>query len=253
MVWSARFLGVLVALGIAMVPALSSAMQQPIESRTLLEDQIDLVPDMKLCWDVRRGSLAAGSASPASGYQVHGWVVNYVVEGIEHFVYEDGREGIIGPGEAALFEADTPHRHESIGTGPRVNIAYELSCDPLPNSVANTGVIPGVEPGLHQIQVRERTWAPGAQTPVHIVSGPTTTYVLEGTIGRSLASGIDCPGPGEIYVSPVGELAQNTNIGDIPARTLDVDVWPVGETRTVPQTGVVLPSAAAPGACPRFQ
>ena len=243
----------LASVAMGMIPMVSySASQQPIETRTVVEQQVGQLPEGPLCWDVRRGSLASGSASPASGYHVHSWIVAYVLDGLEYFEYEDGRSGTIWPGQAGLFEAATPHRHVSIGASARTNVGFELTCDPQPNAIANTGVLPlEAGPIAYQIQVRERVWQPGARTPVHILSGPTTTLILEGTIARSTASGgIACSGPGELYVSPVGELAQNTNVSSGPARTLDVDLWPAGETRSVAQApGVQLPAPGA-GTCP---
>jgi quercetin dioxygenase-like cupin family protein len=237
------------------VPTISHAeVQQPIETATLLEQQVEALPSGPVCWDIRLGSTAPGSASPATGYHVHGLVVGYVSDGIQHFVYEDGRTGTIEPGQAGLFEADAAHRHESVGAVPTAIVAFELSCEPQPNSIGNTGVLP-IQGGSVplQLQVRERVWQPGAQTPVHMLSGPTTTYILEGTIARSTASGgVTCHGPGESYVSPVGDLAQNTNIGDVPARTVDVDIWPAGEVRSVAQPpGVEVPSPYE--ACPAME
>ena len=228
--------------------------QQGIETRTLLDEQLEQLPGGPVCWDARRGSLAPGSSSPATGYHVHGWVVAYIIEGIERFEYEDGRTGEVGPGQAILFEADVPHRHASIGEVARSNVGFELTCEPQPNAIGNTGALPGIheQPTAYQIQVRERTWQPGAQTPVHLLSGPTATLVLEGSIGRNTASGgVQCSGPGELYVSPVGELAQNTSAGPAPARTLDIDLWPAGEVRSQPQPAEIrLPTPYVEGACP---
>lgn len=229
----------LLVLTIGIFPGRSvSGAQIPIETKTLLEEQLERLPEASLCWDVRHGSLAPGGVSPAAGYHVHGWVVAYVFDGIERVEYEDGRVGTIEPGQAVLFEADTPHRHVSIGGVPRANVGFELTCQPQPNAVGNTGVLPGLVAGAgpYRLQVRERTWQPGARTPVHVISGPTSTYVLEGTIQRNTASdGVGCAAGGELYVSPVGELAQNTSVGSVAARTIDVDVWPAGEIRTAPQ------------------
>jgi len=241
------FAGVVGCLSIALfgmhLALLPAAAQQAIETRTLFDQRIERLPAGPLCWDVRRGSLAPGSGSPASGFHVHGWVVAYVFDGLERFQYDDGRADTIGPTQAALFEQGTPHRHESIGAVPRTNIGYELTCERLPNSIDNTGTLPGIRSGVpYQIQMRERVWPPGAQTPVHILSGPSATYVLEGTIARTTSSGTRRSGPGELYVSPVGELAQNTNVGAVPARTLDVDLWPAGEVRSTAQPGARLPS-----------
>lgn len=243
---------VLAAIGI-MTTVSSSASQQPIETHTLLEQQVDHLPDAPLCWDVRRGSLATGAAGPATGYHVHSWVVAYVFEGVEFTQYEEGRSGTVWPGQATLFEAAAPHRHVSIGAGPRTNVGFELTCEAQPNAIANSGALPALVPGggPYQLQVRERVWQPGGQTPVHVLSGPTTTLVLEGTIARKTASGgIVCSGPGDLYVSPVGELAQNTNVGSTPARTLDVDVWPAGEPRSVAQSPGVAVPGDEPVACP---
>lgn len=232
--------------------ASSLARQQPIETRTLLEERLELVPQGPSCWDVRSGSLSAGNASPATGYHVHGMVVTYVVDGVELIEWEEGTVVTLGPGQAAQIGENEPHRHESIGAGPRVNINFEMTCQTQPNSLGNTGPLPGIglEPGTYQIQARERSWQPGAQTPVHVLTGPTATYVLEGTIGRSTILEVACSGAGDLYVSPVGERAQNTNIGEVPARTLDVDVWPTGTLRSVPQPAAQLPIADATEACP---
>jgi quercetin dioxygenase-like cupin family protein len=162
-----------------------------------------------------------------------------------------GGSDTVGPGQAALFEADTPHRHDSVGTVPRSNVGFEMTCEPQPNSIGNTGNLP-VRSGAvaHEIQVRERIWHPGARTPVHVLSGPTATLVLEGTIQTTSTAGATCFGPGEIYVSPVDVVAQNINVGNVPARTLDVDLWPTGEIRSVPQPeDRLVPSAISPS-CP---
>jgi hypothetical protein len=150
--------------------------------------------------------------------------------------YEGGAQHTVGAGEGILLSAKTPHVHESMGAAPRTNIGFELTCERKEKSVANSGPLPGMRPEVpYQVQMRARTWPSGAKTPVHILSGPTTTYVLEGTIGRSTSSGTARSGPGELYVSPVGELAQNTCVSSTPCRTIDVDTWPSGETRSTPQ------------------
>lgn len=211
--------------------------QLAIQTKTLFEQRLEQLPQGPLCWDVRAGSLAPGSKSPATGSHTHGWVVNYVTAGAERVTYEGAASfTVVNAGEGILFQADKPHVHESVGTVPRTNIGFELTCQRQPNSVGNTGTLPGMRPGIpYQVQMRERTWPSGAQTPVHVLSGPTTTYVVEGTIGRSTASGAARSGSGELYVSPVGERAQNTCVSSTPCRTIDVDTWPSGETRSVAQ------------------
>jgi len=223
------------------VPAPTSA--PSIKTRTLFEQRVEQLPQQPLCWDVRTGSLAPGAKSPATGFHTHGWVVAYVTGGSERATYEKGPSYTVKAGEGILFEADKPHVHESIGTVPRTNIGFELTCQRQPKSVGNSGTLPGIRSGAvpYQVQLRERTWPSGAKTPVHILSGPTTTYVFEGTIGRSTSLGSARSGPGELYVSPVGELAQNTCVSSTPCRTLDVDTWPSGETRSVAQPGKTLP------------
>lgn len=165
--------------------------------------------------------------------------------GSERVTYDGGASSTVNAGEGILFAADKPHVHESIGTVPRANIAFELTCTRQTGSVATSGPLPGIRPGAvpYQVQGRERNWPSGAQTPVHKLSGPTTTYVLEGTIARVTASGAARSGPREVYVSPVGEIAQNTCVSSTACRTLDVDTWPTGETRSVSQPpDVRLPS-----------
>ncbi|MEK7214312.1 MAG: hypothetical protein AAB289_01780 [Chloroflexota bacterium] len=173
-------------------------------------------------------------------------MVAFVTGGAERVTYEaGGTPATVSAGQAGLFAAGSPHVHESIGGTPRTNIGFEMSCPRLSGSLANTGALPGIRTGQvsYSIQARERVWPAGSQTPVHILSGPTVTYVLEGTIARSTPGGITHSGPGELYVSPVGELAQNSNIVATPAHTLDVDLWPAGETRSVAQPPEVrLPS-----------
>lgn len=215
-----------------------------IKTRTLFEQRVEQLPQQPLCWDARTGSLAPGAKSSAKGFHTHGWVVAYVTGGSERVTYENGASYTVSAGGGILFEANKPHVHESIGTVPRTNIGFELTCQRQPKSVANSGTLPGIRSGTvpYQVQLRERTWPSGAKTPVHILSGPTTTYVLEGTIGRSTSSGAARSGAGEMYVSPVGELAQNTCVSSTPCRTLDVDTWPSGETRSVAQPGKTLPA-----------
>lgn len=215
-----------------------------IKTHTLFEQRVEQLRQQPLCWDVRTGSLAPGAKSPTTGFHRHGWVVAYVTGGAERVTYEGGASFTVNAGGGILFEADKPHVHESIGTVPRTNIGFELTCQRQPKSVGNSGTLPGIRSGAvpYQVQLRERTWPSGAKTPVHILSGPTTTYVLEGTIGRSTSSGTARSGRGEIYVSPVGELAQNTCVSSTPCRTLDVDTWPSGETRSVAQPGKTLPA-----------
>ena len=183
----------LVSTVVAVVPTAVSggAQPPPIEARTLLDTRVDKLPAGSLCWDVRSGRLAPGSSSPAAGYHTHGLVVSYVFDGVERVVYEDGRALTLGSGEAALIEQGVSHRHESVGAEARTNLNYELTCEAQAGSLANTGVLPGVrsELGTHRIQVRERVWPSGAGTPVHVISGPTSTYVVEGTIRRDTASG----------------------------------------------------------------
>lgn len=226
--------------------ASSAGAQEPIKTRTLFEARIDLPAERPLCWDVRQGSLAPGAKAPPTGFHTHGWVVAFVTGGAERVAYEaGGTPATVSAGQAGLFAAGSPHVHESIGDTPRTNIGFEMSCSRLSGSLANTGALPGIRTGQvsYSIQARERVWPPDSQTPVHILSGPTATYIVEGTIARSTAAGITHSGPGELYVSPVGELAQNSNIGGTPARTLDVDLWPAGETRSVAQPPEVrLPS-----------
>ncbi|HEY3117714.1 MAG TPA: hypothetical protein VGK54_13305 [Chloroflexota bacterium] len=218
----------------AATSAASSSLQQPIATGTLLETQV-VMPEGSVCWDVRSGSLAPASSSPASGFHTHGLVITFVVDGIEQIEYQDGSVVTLGPGEAGLIDDAVPHRHVSVGTTPRTNFNFELSCEPLANSRGNTGPLPIWRgPAVpYRVQVRQRTWQPGAQTAVHTLSGPTATYVLEGIIGRSTTDGVGCSGAGELYVSPVGQVAQNTNVGESPARTLDVDLWPMGGIRTI--------------------
>lgn len=214
-----------------------------IQTRTLFEQRVNQLPQQPLCWDVRTGSLAPGAKSPATGFHTHGWVVAYVTGGVERVTYEGGASFIVNPGGGILFEAGKPHVHESVGTVPRTNIGFELTCQRQPNSTGTSGPLPGIRSGPvpYQVQLRERTWQSGAQTPVHILSGTTTTYVLEGTIGRSTTSGSARSGPGDVYVSPVGELAQNTCVSSTSCRTLDLDTWPSGETRSIPQADRRLP------------
>lgn len=231
-----RITVLLVAMAMAAVPGVASSdVQQPIATETLLERQAAM-PEGPVCWDVRSGSLAPASSSPPSGFHTHGLVVTYVMEGIEQIEYEDGNMVTLGPGEAGLIDEAIPHRHVSVGATARTNLNFELSCEPLTNSQGNTGALPiwRGPAAPYQVQLRQRTWQAGAQTAVHTLSGPTATYVLEGTIGRSTTDGVGCSGAGELYVSPVGQIAQNTNVGERPARTLDVDLWPVGGIRTIP-------------------
>ena len=249
MLRSSLVTGGLLLLGLALAGETPAARgQEPIQTGTLLEARIERLPDGPVCWDIRRGSLAPGAKSPATGFHVHGWVVAYVTGGIERVTYEGGASTTLEADRAGLFAAGSPHVHESIGTVPRTNIGFEMSCERLPNSQGNSGTLPGIRSGpvVYQVQLRERVWPPGSQTPVHILSGPTTTFVLEGTIARSTSAGLQESGSGTVYVSPVGELAQNTNVGSTPARTLDLDVWPVGDTRSVAQPPEVrLPSPFA--------
>lgn len=176
------------------VMVFGSSAQEPIETLTLLQQRLEGLPEGAICWDVRRGSLAQGMSSPANGNHVHGLVVSYVFDGFEDFAYEDGRSDTVGPGQAALFEADTPHRHDSVGTVPRTNVGFEMTCEPQPNSIGNTGDLPVRSGGIqHEIQVRERIWQPGARTPVHVLSGPTATLVLEGTIQSGSARPVPRP------------------------------------------------------------
>ena len=214
-----------------------------IQTRTLFEQRVDQLPQQPLCWDVRTGSLAPKAKSPATGFHTHGWVVAYMTGGAERVTYEGGASFTVDAGGGILFEAGKPHVHESVGTVPRTNIGFELTCQRQPNSTGTSGPLPGIRSGPvpYQVQLRERTWPSGAQTPVHILSGPSTTYIREGTIGRSTSSGTARSGPGDLYVSPVGELAQNTCVSSTPCRTLDVDTWPSGEIRTVAQPGKTLP------------
>lgn len=214
-----------------------------IQTRTLFEQRVDQLPQQPLCWDVRAGSLAPGAKSPATGFHTHGWVVAHVTGGAERVTYEGGASFTVNAGGGILFAAAKPHFHESVGTVPRTNIGFELTCQRQPKSIGTSGPLPGIRSGAvpYQVQLRGRTWPSGAQTPVHILSGPTTTYVLEGTIGQSTASRSARSGPGDLYVSPVGELAQNTCVSSTPCRTLDVDTWPSGETRSVAQPGKILP------------
>lgn len=223
-------------------PAGAPASAPTIKTRTLFEQRLERLAEPPLCWDVRTGSLAPGAKSPATGFHSHGWVVAYVTGGAERVTYENGPSHTVSAGEGILFEANKPHFHESTGAAPRTNIAFELTCKRQPKSAGNSGALPGIRSAVpYQVQLRERTWEPGAKTPVHLLSGPTTTYVLEGTIGRSTSSGTARSGPGEIYVSPVGELAQNSCVSSTACRTLDVDVWPSGETRSVAQRDKTLP------------
>ncbi|MBI2986486.1 MAG: hypothetical protein HYY45_06945 [Deltaproteobacteria bacterium] len=225
----------------APIPTPTSA--PSIKTGTLFEQRVAQLPQQPLCWDVRTGSLAPGAKSPATGFHRHGWVVAYLTGGAERVTYEGGASSTVKAGGGILFEAEKPHVHESVGTVPRTNIGFELTCKRQPNSTGTSGTLPGIRSGAvpYQVQLRERTWPSGAKTPVHILSGPTTTYVLEGTIGRSTSSGTARSGPGEVYVSPVGEIAQNTCVSSTPCRTLDVDTWPSGEIRTVAQPGKILP------------
>lgn len=226
------------------VPATGTPVSAPsIKTRTLFEQRVEQLPQQPLCWDVRTGSLAPGAKTPATGFHTHGWVVAYVSGGTERVTYEKGASYTVSAGGGILFEANKPHVHESIGTVPRTNVGFELTCQRQPRSVGNSGTLPGIRSGAvsYQVQLRERTWPSGAKTPVHILSGPTTTYVLEGTIGRSTSSGTARSSAAELYVSPVGELAQNTCVGSTPCRTLDVDMWPSGETRSVAQPDKTLP------------
>lgn len=233
------------------VPSQATAAPAPIETRTLFETRIELPVERPLCWDVRQGSLAPGSKSPATGFHTHGWVVAYVTGGAERVTYEGGKGvATLTAGQAGLFAAGSPHLHESIGPTARTNIGFELSCQRLTGSQGNTGPLPGIRPGqvAYQIQARVREWPVGSQTAVHLLSGPTATYVIEGAIARATPAGIAQSSAGELYVSPVGELAQNTNIGSTPARTLDVDLWPAGETRSVAQPPEIrLPSPLSVG------
>jgi quercetin dioxygenase-like cupin family protein len=232
--------------------------QPSIETKTVLEAQVDQLPGGSACWDVRRGSLAPGAASPAAGYHTHGLVATYVLDGTERIEYEDGHSAVVSAGEAALISDGVAHRHESVGATPRTNLNFELTCERQANSLGNTGPLPGVngDLGSHRIQVRERQWPAGAQTPIHVISGPTSTYVLAGAIQRDSASaGIACSQAGELYVSPVGELAQNSNVGSEMARTVDLDIWPAGEIRTAPQPAEVRvwhksPEVGVAAACP---
>lgn len=239
-------LGGVVLLGLAFASEAPAARgQEPIESRTILEARVDRLPEGPVCWDIRRGSLAPGAKSPATGLHSHGMVVSYVTAGTERVTYDGAAAVTVETGQALLIEGNKPHGHESVGAGPRANVNFELSCEKLANSLGNSGPLPGIHPGPvpYQIQLRERGWPPGSQTPVHILSGPTTTYVLEGTIARSTPAGTLESGAENVYVGPVGELAQNTNIGSTAARSLDLDVWPAGETRSVAQPPEVrLPS-----------
>lgn len=215
-----------------------------IKTRTLFERRVDQLPQQPLCWDVRTGSLAPGAKSPAKGFHTHGWYVGYVTGGDERVTYEGGASFTVNAGGGILLEGSKPHVHESVGTVPRTNIGIELTCQRQPNSTGTSGTLPGIRSGPvpYQVQLRERTWPSGAKTPVHILSGPTTTYILEGTIGRSTASGSARSGPGDLYVSPVGELAQNTCVSSTACRTVDIDTWPSGETRSLPQPDKRLPS-----------
>ena len=224
------------------IPAPTSA--PSIQTQTLFEQRVEQLPQQPLCWDVRTGSLAPGAKSPATGFHTHGWVVAYLTGGAERVTYEGGASSTVNAGGGILFQADKPHVHESVGMVPRTNIGFELTCKRQPNSTGISGTLPGIRSGAvpYQVQLRERTWPSGAKTPVHILSGPTTTYVLEGTIGRSTSSGTARSGPGALYVSPVGEIAQNTCVSSTPCRTLDVDTWPSGETRSVAQPDKILPS-----------
>jgi quercetin dioxygenase-like cupin family protein len=214
-----------------------------IQTRTLFEQRVEQLPQQPLCWDVRTGSLAPGAKSPATGFHTHGWVVAYLTGGTERVTYAGGASFTVNAGGGILFEAGKPHVHESVGTVPRTNIGFELTCQRQQNSTGTSGPLPGIRSGPvpYQVQLRERTWPSGAQTPVHILSGPTTTLLREGTIGQSTSSGTARFGPGDLYVSPVGELAQNTCVSSTPCRTLDVDTWPSGETRSVAQPGKILP------------
>lgn len=232
----------------AVVAAPTAAVPAPIETRVLFEGRIEQLPQGPVCWDVRRGSLAPGAKSPGTGFHTHSWVASYVFEGAERVTYDGGAPAVFQAGQAAFFAAGVPHSHESIGAAPRANLNFELSCERLAGSLANTGALPGIRPGVpYQVQIRERIWAPGAATPVHVLSGPTTTFVMQGAIARSTAGGVAQSGPGDIYVSPVGQLAQNRNVGSTPAWTIDVDTWPAGEVRSVSQPpGVTVPGGVAP-------
>lgn len=221
----------------------ASPLGPAIQTRTLFEKRVDQLPQQPLCWDVRTGSLAPGAKSPATGFHTHGWVVAYVTGGAERVTYDAGASFAVNAGGGILLEAGKPHAHESVGTVPRTNIGFELTCQRLPNSIGTSGPLPGIRSGAvpYQVQLRERTWPSGVQTPVHILSGPTTTYVLEGTIGRVTSSGSARSGPGDVYVSPVAELAQNTCVSSTACRTVDIDTWPSGETRSFPQPDKRLP------------
>ena len=225
------------------VPSATPTPRPPIQTKTLFEQRLEQFPPQPVCWDLRLGSLAPGAKLPATGFHTHGWVVAYVTGGAERVTYEGGASLTVNAGEGILSEANKPHVHESIGTVPRTNILFELTCQRPTNSIGTSGPLPGIRSGAvpYQVQLRERTWPSGAQTPVHILSGPGTTYVLEGTIGRSTSSGSARSGPGDLYVSPVGELAQNTCVSSAACRTVDIDTWPSGEIRILPQQGKRLP------------
>lgn len=226
------------------VPTATPAPRPAIQTKTLFEQRVEQLPQQPLCWDVRTGSLAPGAKSPATGSHTHGWVVSDVTGGSERVTYDGGASATVNVGQGILFQADKPHVHESVGTVPRTNIGFDLTCQRQPNSLATSGPLPGIRSGTvpYQVQLRERTWPSGAQTPVHVLSGPTTTYVVEGAIARSTSSGITRSGPGELYVSPVGQIAQNTCVSSTPCRTIDVDTWPSGETRSVTQpAGTAVP------------
>ena len=239
----------MVSLGLAVASDnLLARGQEPIESRTILEARVERLPEGPLCWDIRRGSLAPGAKSPATGFHSHGMVLSYVTAGAELLTYDSAVRAApvtVTTGQAVLIADKMPHAHQSVGDAPRANVNFELSCERLANSLGNSGPLPGIRSGVvpYQVQLRERRWPPGSQTPVHVLSGPTTTYVLEGSIARSTSAGLLHSAAEDVYVSPVGEVAQNTNIGTTPARTLDLDVWPAGETRSVAQPPEVrLPS-----------
>ena len=188
-------------------PAAAPAPRPAIQTKTLFEQRVEQLPQLPICWDVRSGSLASGAKSPATGVHTHGWVAAYVNGGAERVTYEGGTSSTVNTGEGILFDANKPHVHESVGTVPRTNIVFELTCTRQAGSVATSGSLPGIRSGAvpYQVQMRERKWPSGAQTPIHVLSGPTTTNVVEGTIGRSTSSVTVRSGPGELYVSPVGD------------------------------------------------
>lgn len=225
-------------------PTATPAPRPAIQTKTLFEQRVEQLPQLPICWDVRTGSLAPGAKAPATGSHTHGWVISYVTGGSERVTYDGGASATVNAGQGVLFAADKPHVHESVGTVPRTNIGFELTCQRQPNSLATSGPLPGIRSGAvaYQVQLRERTWPSGAQTPVHVLSGPTTTYIVEGTIARSTSSGVTRSNSGEVYVSPVGQIAQNTCVSSTPCRTIDIDTWPSGETRSVTQpAGTAVP------------